>query len=195
MDIHSFFGAQEKVELSGLAAWLDGLEEGERVRAVRSLSRRELASLYDAAAGFRPLSLADFVPAEFPPLRPVIHHGKNSLPAFSAFQKRFCWNPERTELWGYNAQDAAWLEAAITPGYFVARTHGEGEVVIDYRAEAPGRAEGWPEIRPNKARLGRFVYFQMQDYMRGVSRHVTIGRATKRGKEMTAWFALCRDGR
>lgn len=194
MDIHSFFGAQGKVELAGLAGWLDGLEEGERVLAVRSLGRRELAALYDAASGFRRISLADFVPAELS-LAPVIHYGKNSLPVFSAFQKRFCWNPERTELWGYNAQDAAWLEAAITPGYFVARPHGESEVVIDYRTEAPGRAEGWPEILPNKARLGRFVYFQMQDYMRGVSRHVTIGRATKHGQEMTAWFALCREGR
>ncbi|MBM4381534.1 MAG: hypothetical protein FJ086_19885, partial [Deltaproteobacteria bacterium] len=100
----------------------------------------------------------------------------------------------RTALWGFNAQEPKWLESVITPGYFVARGHGDGEVEIDYRAEAPGKAEAWPEILPNSARVGRFVYFQMQDFMRGVSRHVTIGRATRHGKEMPAWFALCRAG-
>jgi hypothetical protein len=193
MDIHGFFKSGGQVDVAGLASWLDGLAPDVRKEAVRSLRRTEQAALFEAAKGFRPLALQDFVPGEAP-LQPVIHFGKNSLPAFSHFEKRFCWNPERTELWGYNAQDPKWLEAVITPGYFVARAHGEGEVVIDYRAEAPGRSEGWPEILPNGARMGRFVYFQMLDVMRGVSRHVTIGRASRHGKEMPAWFALCREG-
>ena len=193
MDIHGFFKAGGQVDVAGMAAWLDGLQPEARRDAVRALRRGELAALFEAAKGFRRISLDDFVPTA-QPLSPVIHFGKNSLPAFSHFEKRFCWNPGHTELWGYNAQAPRWLESVITPGYFVARPHGEGEVEIDYRAEAPGRADGWPEILPNSARVGRFVYFQMQDFMRGVSRHVTVGRATRHGKEMSAWFALCREG-
>ena len=45
------------------------------------------------------------------------------------------------------------------------------------------------------ARLGRFVYAGMIDIMRGVSTHVTIGRALKGGKFMDAWFVLCREDR
>ena len=34
---------------------------------------------------------------------------------------------------------------------------------------------------------------KMQDFMRGVSSHVSIGRAQKKGKNMDAWFVLSRD--
>ena len=47
--------------------------------------------------------------------------------------------------------------------------------------------------RRESARLSRFVYYRTQDVLRGVSRHVTVGRATKGGKPMSAWFVLCRD--
>ena len=50
-----------------------------------------------------------------------------------------------------------------------------------------------PDIVPNEARLGRFVYAGMKDYMRRVSEHVSIGRAYKGGKPMNAWFVLCRE--
>ncbi len=189
MGIHDFFA--KGCDAKGLSAWLDGLPAAQRLAEVRELTGREQSVLYEAAKGLRPLSIADYVPAGMAPLREVIHEGKNSLPLFSRFQKRFCLpEPAATELWGYNEQALRW---ATGPGYFRARGIEDGQVLIDYLEVPPGKAEGWPEIRPNSARLSRFVYFQTRDTMRGVSKHVTIGRAARDGKWMDNWFALCRD--
>ena len=69
-------------------------------------------------------------------------------------------------------------------------------MVIDYYDVPPKgapRPESWPKVRPNHARLSRFVYHRTRDYMRGVSKHVSIGRAMKDGKVMDNWFVLCRE--
>jgi hypothetical protein len=55
--------------------------------------------------------------------------------------------------------------------------------------EAP---EGWPVIKPNEAGISRLVYAYMQDYLRRVSDHITIGRAYRKGKESPNYFTLCR---
>ena len=55
--------------------------------------------------------------------------------------------------------------------------------------------EAWPAIVPNEARLGRFVYAGMIDVMRGISTHVSIGRAKKKKGYMDAWFVLVREDR
>jgi hypothetical protein len=74
----------------------------------------------------------------------------------------------------------------------VARQASGAEVVIDY-CEVPARKPAeWPPVLPNSARLSRFIYYRTRDYMRGVSQHVTIGRATRDGKPMDNWFVLCR---
>ena len=49
-----------------------------------------MATLWDALKGFRPVTLDDFVPPAVPPLATIVHHGTNSLPVASHFQKRFC---------------------------------------------------------------------------------------------------------
>jgi hypothetical protein len=178
-----------------LAGALDGLGEPERIDAVAHLKRRELAALYEAAAGNPPLHLTDFVPAMVGPRTEVIHEGKNSLPLFTRFQKRFCRPPiaNSTELWGYNEQANRLFTG---PGYFVAHHNDRGELVIDYRFVPEGRPEdlppGWPAIIPNSARLSRFIYNGTVDVMRRVSQRVTIGRAERAGKPMDAWFALVR---
>ena len=71
-----------------------------------------------------------------------------------------------------------------------------GEVLIDY-CEVPsdkpaGKPDGWPDVRPNSAGLSRFIYNRTKDTMRGVSSHVSIGRAARDGKVMDNWFVLCR---
>lgn len=187
--VHDFFSGATP-DVKGLAAFFDGLPQSERIEAACDLSAREQARLFDAAKGFRPIRIADFVPAELPQLRPVIHHGRNSLPAFTRFQKRFCRSPEEGRLWGYNQQGMIW---AIGPGYFQTYDVADGEVLIDYVTVPKGRAEGWPELRDNGAGLSRFVYYRTQDLMRGVSRHVSIGRASRDGKQMDNWFVLCRE--
>jgi hypothetical protein len=184
------------VDRREIARFLDGLPHAERVAAVRSLGRAEQRRLYEAVEGFLPLRLSDLVPPVTADLVPVRHHGRNTLPAFTVFEKRFCRpraqdREKPGELWGYNHQSTAWITG---PGYFVAREDTDRpEVLIDYTRVPAGRAEGWPEIRPNDRGLARFVYGFMVDRLRRVSEHVTIGSAARHGRELGSWFALCRE--
>jgi hypothetical protein len=188
--------AQTPLEPQRIASWLDGLRHAERVAAVRSLGRTEQRRLYAAVAGRHPLRLRDLVPAVTGDRVSVRHFGRNTLPAFTLFEKRFCRPPgaDRAapgELWGYNHQSTARFTG---PGYFVAREDPDRlEVWIDYTRLPDGRADGWPEIRPNERGLSRFVYGFMVDTLRRVSEHVTIGSAARRGREIGSWFALCRE--
>jgi hypothetical protein len=191
----SFFTGNS-VDLPGLAAFLDGLDHAARLQAVHGVDGRHQAILFEAAKAGPALTLDFFVPPSVGKRVEVIHHGKNSLPVFTHFQKRFC----RTEasgntLWGYNEQA---MKGFTGPGYFVTKPVDDRTVVVDYFETPPAGAElpnGWPSVLPNSARLGRFVYDQMRDYMRGVSKHVSIGRARKQEKDMPNWFLLCREDR
>jgi len=189
MDIHALFSPLVPATLAGA---LDGLSEDARVDAIAYLGRRELAALYDAAADAAPLTLADFVPDGIGPGVEVIHVGKNSLPFFNQFQKRFCRAPGDV-LWGYNEQA---MRPFTGPGYFVVHPDERGRVLIDYReiprAMQQGLPTGWPRILPNTARLSRFIYNCTVDVMRRVSQRVTVGRAQRAGKPLDAWFALVR---
>ena len=82
--------AESPVKPHDIAVFLDGISHAERVEACRSLGRSEQRRLYEAVDGFRPLELADLVPPEVGDLEPVRHFGKNTLPAFTHFEKRFC---------------------------------------------------------------------------------------------------------
>jgi hypothetical protein len=190
VDIHALFGPQ--FAPATVAGALDGLGEPERIDAVAHLRRKEMAALYEAAASNPPLQLGDFVPAGVSARIEVIHEGKNSLPLFTRFQKRFCRATKPDELWGYNEQ----VNRPFTgPGYFVAH-HDGGQLVIDYRVLPQASPEdlpaGWPRIIPNSARLSYFIYNGTVDVMRRVSDRVSIGRAQRNGKPMDNWFALVR---
>lgn len=193
MDISSLIFP--KVDLEAVAHAFDGVGHEGRVQTVVELGKREMMALFDAAAESPATTLEDFVPADIEPMTEVIHHGKNSLPAFSRFQKRFC-RPEEgapdDQLWGYN-HNTPWLQTLTGPGYFVARPWKDGGIVIDYTMLPPKHPASWPEILPNTARLSRFVYNGMQDVMRKLSEHVTIGRAQRGDKLMDAWFILVRE--
>jgi hypothetical protein len=181
---------------------LDGLGHAERVTAVRALGRPEQRRLYEGVGGFAPVRLVDLVSPRVAELAPVRHHGRNTLPAFNDFEKRFCrprgQDAEKPdELWGFNHQPTAWLGRLTGPGYFVAvEDPARGEVLIDYnRVPAAGGAlpAGWPPVRRNETGLARFVYGFMIDTLRRVSEHVTIGSAARRGRDLGSWFVLCRE--
>lgn len=182
--------------MESLSAWLDGLSHDERVHAIRGVGRAEQRTLYRAAEGFRPLGLAQLVPPDRGALSPVRHFGRNTLPAFTHFEKRFTRPegeaPEAPKvLWGYNHQSLAPLTG---PGWFVARADPErGEVRIDYREVPPRTPPGWPEVRSNEGGISRFVYGFMVDTLRGVSQHVSIGSAARKGRDLGSWFLLCRE--
>ncbi len=179
------------VDLPRLSEVLDGVGHEGRVAAVRRMTPRQMAALYEAAKGFRSLALSHFVPAGTAPLTEVIHEGKNSLAMFTTFQKRFCQLPDRTDaLGGYNHQAMGWITG---PGYFVAHDDTEaGQIGIDYYQVPAVKPEAWPAIRTNEGGLGRVVYGKMIDVMRGVSEHVSIGRAVRDGKVADNWFVLVR---
>jgi hypothetical protein len=194
MDLQNLI--QVHLDIPRLAKDLDELGHAGRVWSVRQWTRANMATLWDAAKGFRPLTLDDYVPPGVPPHVEVIHHGKNSLPAHTHFQKRFC-RPKLPEsgdiLIGFNFQT---LSPVTGPGYFVTHASSQpGEVDIDYTVLPKEKPDGWPTLLPNSARLGRFVYFEMIDVMRGISTHVSIGRAKRKRGYMDAWFVLVREDR
>lgn len=187
--------SENTTDIDAVEAYLDSLDSKRRICEIRTLGRKHQARLFEAARGHKPISLKDIVGPTQPPMKEVVHHGKNSLPAFSCFAKVFV-KPDvaaSDELWGYN-RSGGFIETVVGPGYFVAYPHeDEGEVLVDYLRVPPGRPAEWPEILPNSSRLSVLVYNGTQDVLRGVSKDVTIGRAFKGGKPMHAWFVLCRD--
>jgi hypothetical protein len=183
---------QGSFDVRDVRSALDAMSHGERLTAVRSLSGKAQAQLFDAVKGKAKVTLEDIVPASVPPLTEVVHNGKNSLLMFTHFAKVFC-RPEAgaTELWGYN-RSGDFVETFVGPGYYVAYEQ-DGEVMVDYTRLPSGKPESWPPMLSNHARLSRFVYADMIDALRSVSAHVTIGRAIRKGKAADNWFVLCRS--
>lgn len=184
---------EPKIDLPRLAEVLDGLGHEGRVHTTRTWTKKYQSALFEAAKGHMPLDLDFLVPASVGPLVEVIHEGKNTLPAFTHFQKRFCKiEGEEAKVGGYNHQT---LQPLTGPGYFVVMNgdgEHEGELAIDYTRMPKSKPAGWPAIKPNEGGLGAVVYGGMIDYLRGISTHVSLGRAYKKGKAMDAWFALVR---
>jgi len=194
MEMHKIL-AEKSINPKRLCEYLDGLDNQARIAEVATMTAAEQARLFEAVKGFMPLNLDYYAPAAGKPLQEVIHHGKNSLPFFSRFQKRFCLPDRKTAVdqrWGYNHQP---LSLITGPGYFVCKNSEAGEVLVDYYEVPPNKPESWPPILDNSARLSRFIYYHTRDYLRGVSKNVSIGRATRNGQLMKNWFVLCREGR
>jgi hypothetical protein len=178
--------------IEDIAQFLDSLDHPSRLAAVRSLGAKQLTTLFDLAEGYRLTCIDDVVTKDTQPKSPVRHFGKNSLPVFTIFEKRFMRPAaDAVELWGYNHQTMAPLTG---PGYFVAYNDPDrGEVLIDYNQVPGERPAGWPDLAENTQGLSRLVYGFMIDRLRGVTEQVSIGRAWKKGKIQKAWFALCRE--
>jgi hypothetical protein len=180
-----------------IAEFFDGLSLSEAIAAARSLSGRALQrALWKAVETNPRLAVDDLVPPDYEPLKPVVFHGKNSLPAFTEFEK-ICCRPRAREgehvLWGYNETP---IKVLVGPGYYVVHNTREdrlGGMAFDYRQLPPERLAHWPEIRPNSAGLSRFVYNRTVDYMRRVADRVFIGSATRDGREMDSYFVLVRE--
>ncbi len=175
-----------------IAAYLDGLGPNERLEQVLAVRGSLVGKLYDAVGGGEPLTLEDFVPAG--DTRTVIFEGRNSLPTFSRFQKRFARVGDTVV--GYNHQ---LMSFATGPGYFITRppTPGEahpGELFFDYTTDPPGEPSGWPPFKPNSSGLSRAVYMNMKDFCRRVAKGVLVGKAYKLGVAQNAYFTLTNVG-
>lgn len=190
MDVSVLLG--QNIDLPRLAQVLDGLGHEGRVHTTQTWSTRDQARLFEAAKENGPLDLSFLVPDAVQPLEGVIHEGKNTLPVFSIFQKRFAKIPNVPELAGYNHQT---MSLFTGPGYFVVGAgdgEHQGELAIDYTKLPSAKPDAWPEIVPNGGLIGSLVYGNMIDYLRRLSSHVSIGRAYKHGKPTDNWFALVR---
>lgn len=192
--------ADASTDIQEIARYLDGLDAAARLGETMALGRAAQRALYEKAAHAAPIDLAHFV-GDAGPRVEVIHEGRNTLPLpapLGRFQKRFCRpDGEDGRLFGYNEGPTRRL---VGPGYFVAvPTRGRpawearGAVVIDYWQvpDAPVAA-GWPRVVDNGHGLQRLVYHQTRDFMRRVSRHVSIGAAFKRERPLDHYFVLCR---
>jgi hypothetical protein len=180
------------VNMQQVAVLLDGLDPEARVHATRSLGGREQKALWQAAEGVHELGLEHLVPPSVPAETAVRHFGRNSLPAFTHFEKRF-FRAANGGLYGANFQ----LMSPLTgPGYFgVCARPEQRELLIDYGPKAlPSHAPaGWPAIVPNERGFSRLVYGSLLDRLRRVSEHVSIGEPARNGKALGSWFVLCRD--
>jgi hypothetical protein len=193
---------RDDASLDAIAAHLDALSPDTRLAETRELGRGEQRTLYRKAESAAPLGLDDFVPRDRAPRAEVIHDGRNTLPlpgGLKLFQKRFC-RPDGggARLFGYNQSP---FLSTIGPGFFVAvptagnaAWEARGAVVIDYFQVPDGPvAAGWPKVIPNTKGLQRFVYHRTRDFMRRVSKHVTIGAAYREEEALDHYFILCKE--
>lgn len=183
----------EAKDIEAFANLMDGIGHDERVKVTRAMRRKDQKAMWDLSKSYRPISLEDMV-ANPAPFIQVRHIGKNSLPVFTKFEKRFCrpkQQGEREELMGYNWGGA---QPLIGPGYFIAYYNDKTkEVDIDYRLVPETKPADWPEIKDNNSGLSKLVFGNMVDSLRKISEHVTIGSAARNGKPLGSWFVLCRE--
>ena len=175
---------------TALAAFLDGLDDAARVREVRSLSRKDLGALYERCQSAPPLTLSDFVPQSIPVGKTIICAGLNNLPMFRTFEKRLV-RTATGQVFGFNFQSMSFVTG---PGYF-AITESGNELLFDY-TKVPSQSDvpaDWPKVVPNDSGLSNFVYKDLHDFCRRVSRDVLIGHATRRGESMPQYFVLARQ--
>jgi len=184
--------AADPIDLAAVSTHLDSLDSPERVTQVREVPGSQQKRLFASARGWRALSQEYYVPSDHPTRKFVRHLGKNSLPVFSHFEKRFA-RPEADSrvLWGYNHGPVMGL---VGPGHFVMRDGPEeGEVHVDYYSLPAESIDGAPPLKANDSGISTLVYGNMIDVLRGVSEHVSIGRAIKHGKDTPNYFLLCRE--
>lgn len=171
--------------------YLDALAPSARIEEVLAITGKSVKRLYEAVRGAPPIALEEIVPADC--TSTVILEGRNSLPAFSRFQKRFARVGDGgSVVIGYNHQ---LLGFATGPGYFVvvpAAPSGEhkNEILFDYTQAPPAEPAGWPPYISNRRGLSRAVFMDLHDYCRRVARGVLVGKAYKNGADQNAYFTL-----
>jgi len=176
---------EDGVALEKIGEHLDSLSEAQRIEEVRACGSKLQSKLWDAAEGATVLAV-DFVGEAD---KTVIYAGRNTLPAFSFFQKRF-WRPsDGSDIVGYNHQS---MSKFTGPGYFVTEDGDNGELVFNYVKTASFQPPEWPTLKPNTGLIPSAVYGNMLDYNRRVSKDTVIGCATKKGKAIGQFYLLTR---
>ncbi len=172
-----------------IAAHLDALSASARLDEVLATTGSAVGRLYAAVADAPTVTPEEFLPPSTKGT--LIYEGRNSLLAFSRFQKRFL-RLESGVIVGYNHQAMSFVTG---PGYFVVKAaNGEGEhgkeMFFDYTVPPPEAPAGWPAFKPNDRGLSKLVYSDMIDFVRRVARGVVVGKAYRKGVDQNAYFTL-----
>ena len=138
---------RDAIKPNEIQRFLDDLSPEDRVVAIRATNRDEQRRLYAAVDGFAQVKLVDLVAPSTADLETVRHFGKNTLPLFTHFEKRFCRgpgaDPDRPgELSGWNFQA---LKFTPDGGEVTVSASGvEGGVLVAVEDTGPGIE---PEMR------------------------------------------------
>lgn len=151
-----------------------------RCLALRPGDQRRLWELADAA----PAAAGVLVPAS----GTATFAGRNSLAAFSRFEKRFVRQGD--SIVGRNVHP---LSPIIGPGYFTVREGDPVGLVFDYDRVPSQAPPGWPRARDNSGLLARSVYGDLQDRVRWIGADVLIGAAYRGGRPLDSYFVLVRS--
>ena len=177
-----------------LSEMLESMSVAERVAAATAVRGNQVRQLYELVRDGATTKLEDIVPASTMAGSTVVFEGRNSLPAFSRFQKRFTRTADGL-VFGYNHQPLRVAGALTGPGYFRvvdADNAHPGELLFDYTKPPPFEPEGWPAYRPNDMGGSRFVFMDLHDYVRKVADGVVVGSAFRHGEDQNAYFVLVR---
>lgn len=163
------------------------LSPSQRIDDLRAVPAGKMPKLFALCADSEPLVMDDILPSG--QSGPIIHEGKNNLPLFSFFQKRFAKKGDA--MIGYNHQTMSFVTG---PGYFtvVEVADKPKELLFDYTQLPTESLEGWPRIKPNTSGFSYFVYRGMHDYCRKVGPAMLIGCALRDGKPLDNYFMLTR---
>ena len=170
---------------SAIRAELDDLSEAQRLGVCLALSAAQQKRLWQVAS-----SVPRTPGGELVTEATAVFAGKNSLRAFSRFEKWFARLDGR--IVGCNRHA---LSVLIGPGYFTVRGGGgdsSAGLELDY-GEVPVEAPpGWPPVRDNGGGLARPVYGDLLDRLVWVARDVLIGAAFRRAVALDSYFVLVR---
>ncbi len=175
--------------MNALAKALDAATHEARVAWIRTLGEGAQRRLFEMCEG-RPVHLDELVGEGAQVGR---HVGRNGLPLFNRFEKRFARLGD--EVVGYNHNP--WpLDRLFGPGHFLAYESPErpGEIWIDYRSLPSDPHPEFPPLRSNERGLAALVFGNMVDVVRRVSLHVTIGDSFKNMPRDTTVPVLARVG-
>ena len=186
---------QQGASREAISEYLDALTPNGRAHQVLGLASGEVGKLYRAVAGGPRVTSDQFVPKATPNDATVFFEGRNSLPLFRHFQKRFA-RLDSGQIVGYNHSASSPLTG---PGYFVVREASDdadvpGELYLDYTGKPDAVPTGWPAYERNELGLFPVVFKNMKDYMRQVASDVFVGEAYKLGKSQKQFFLLIRQG-
>ena len=171
--------------LQSLPDVLDSVTHDQRIDWLQSLKRTDLSHLWHLCE-HTSVTAGHFCDAQGVIVR---HHGKNSLPLFTSFEKRIAITDGQMHGYNHNQGIPAWFGG---PGHFVVREDGN-EVLFDYTVAPLRCPDSFPRFKSNDVGTAKLVFGGMIDRVRRVSAHCTIGKAFRNGRDEKTWFALIKQ--